>query len=76
MTWPSGRCCCRYLSPAPSDCGQQSFVVAEESDAKFLQIRVGKMCENREIDVVFGERLRVLAKPQSFQPDSDVHTKD
>ena len=38
-----------------------------------FRVRFSKLDENGEIDVVLGERGRVLAKSQSFQPLLDIH---
>jgi hypothetical protein len=52
---------------------QQSLAVPERGDAELLQVRVGQSGENRKVDVVLGERSRVLPKSQGLQPSANIH---
>jgi hypothetical protein len=47
--------------------------VAQRGDSEFSQVCVGKLRENQEIDVILGERARVLSETQRFQPRSNIH---
>ena len=42
---------------------------------KGSQIFRGKLHQNRSVDIVFSERLLVLAESQTLQPGCDVHPR-
>ena len=53
--------------------GQQPFAVTERCDSELFEVGVGKLRENRDIDVVVGKCRRILLEPERFQPRCNVH---
>jgi hypothetical protein len=46
----------------------QYFAPITKNDAHFLQVLIGQIGKNREINTVFGKALRVLGHAEFFEP--------
>jgi hypothetical protein len=43
-----------------------------EENAKFLEILIGQMRKNRDVDAILSEALRILGKADILQPLGDM----
>ena len=55
------------------DRGQQTFTMAERTDAEFFQVRFSELTEKREIDIILNKGRGVLSEAQSLQPSLNIH---
>ena len=62
--------CCRSRTGKLAD-SRENFPPMPEQDADVLEILIGQMAENRDIDPVLGKALRVLGQP-SFLSQSAI----
>jgi len=55
--------------------GEDALAMAERLHPELLQVRIGQLREQRQVDVVRRERVCVLLEPQAEQPLLDIHVR-
>ena len=63
---------CRWRGTGKVGGRLPQFLAMAKREPEFLQLIVGKIGKNVEIEVVFGEQISVFAETEPFQPMPDI----